>query len=442
MVKVNMIKSIKISNFRCIRQLKVDLSYGLNKAPNGYKDHSSWPFIELYAAQKKSRLVPCFLLYGANASGKTTILRALAVMQSVIGHRFNPRIHYSPNAIIEELANEPSTITCEFYTDAHAFEYTLELGRRGLVAERLCCDDAALFSVLGARLAGHSLGARDDELQETFLTRCVDVKNHSQIRSFLGAFVSYLPGLSAQINAAYDFLMHSLVVVLTSGDLSFHHTYEALFAKAGQEERLELEESLQNYLKKLDFNILGLDFYSNRENTARMSEIPDRVEHPLPFEPSPSEADREHEPYIYNVLTRHLTSKNREVKFSFNDESVGTQKAISLLLLFLRAVRSGQTVLVDELDNSIHTFLVRELLKIFTERDSNCHAAQLIATVQNPELLSGKLLSSSELGFVSYSKKEGASIFRPVEDDSLRASDNFRRLYLNGEWGGIPFPLS
>lgn len=76
-----MLSSFFVQNFRSILELKLDFSYGEWKAPNGYQEQEIMPFIE---AGNKQRLVPCAAFFGANASGKSNLLKALGALKQLI----------------------------------------------------------------------------------------------------------------------------------------------------------------------------------------------------------------------------------------------------------------------------------------------------------------------------------------------------------------------
>jgi AAA15 family ATPase/GTPase len=59
--------------------MKVDFSYAEGKAPSNYQKLSKIPFLEISSKNKRNRIVPCMSIYGANASGKTNIIKALAI---------------------------------------------------------------------------------------------------------------------------------------------------------------------------------------------------------------------------------------------------------------------------------------------------------------------------------------------------------------------------
>lgn len=76
-----MISTFRIRNFRSILDMTVDFRFAEGKAPNGYKSWDTLPFIE---AENGQRLVPCLALFGANASGKTNVIRAVSAFKDTV----------------------------------------------------------------------------------------------------------------------------------------------------------------------------------------------------------------------------------------------------------------------------------------------------------------------------------------------------------------------
>ena len=143
---------------------------------------------------------------------------------------------------------------------------------------------------------------------------------------------------------------------------------------------------------------------------------------------------------LHILETLHKTEAGEIVKFDISYESQGTQHLARILGGLLAAICQGKTVLIDELDDSLHSLLVMELVKLFKEKRINENKAQLIFTIHNTDLLSENLLGLSEIGIVSQRGFEGSKLLRLVEIPRLRNSADFRRRYLRGEFGGIPFP--
>lgn len=78
-----MFKSIYIHNYKCIKDLTVDFTYDQKKAPKGYKAFSNHVFFQT-GPRICDRIVPVYSIYGANASGKTTVIKAVSLLRKLV----------------------------------------------------------------------------------------------------------------------------------------------------------------------------------------------------------------------------------------------------------------------------------------------------------------------------------------------------------------------
>lgn len=126
-----------------------------------------------------------------------------------------------------------------------------------------------------------------------------------------------------------------------------------------------------------------------------------------------------------------IAGKPRVIPFSL--ESAGTQSVLSVLRAILEAV-NGQTVVYDEIDNGIHDLLISNILTSV----QNDITGQLIITTHNTLLLEEIDTPSA---YVIYTDINGNKEARCFDDYSIRVqtSNNKRRLYLNGAFGGVPY---
>lgn len=125
-------------------------------------------------------------------------------------------------------------------------------------------------------------------------------------------------------------------------------------------------------------------------------------------------------------------------------ESQGTKSFISLVSVCIRALRYGGTVLVDEIDSSLHSVLTAELIAIFKDKAMNPKGAQLIFTTHDVALLSKgtaehPLLERDQIYFVEKDRQNGSHLIA-LSEYAPRRDENIERGYLMGRYGGIPNP--
>jgi len=119
------------------------------------------------------------------------------------------------------------------------------------------------------------------------------------------------------------------------------------------------------------------------------------------------------------------------------DESDGTRKLFEFVGGWIRALDTGATLCVDEIDRSLHPHLTRMLVHLF-QSEVNDKNAQLIFTTHDTTLLDPDLLRRDQIWFAEKDEKRATRIY-PLLDYSPRKNENLERGYLLGRYGAIPF---
>jgi AAA15 family ATPase/GTPase len=135
----------------------------------------------------------------------------------------------------------------------------------------------------------------------------------------------------------------------------------------------------------------------------------------------------------------HRTSGDDFAPLSLpSEESNGTFRYFTLLGPVLHSIEQGRTLIVDELDTSLHPLLVRDLLRMVQSEGVNSTGAQIVFTTHNPLLLDLTLLRRDQIWFAE-KNSEGATAVYPLTDFKPRKDEALTRGYLAGRYGGIPF---
>jgi uncharacterized protein len=126
------------------------------------------------------------------------------------------------------------------------------------------------------------------------------------------------------------------------------------------------------------------------------------------------------------------------VPFELSEESAGTQTWFALIGPALLALRSGEVLLVDEIDASLHPRLSTRLLELFQDPETNPNGAQLIFTTHDTSLLN--FLNRDEV-WLTEKGDTGATTLTALAEyggDKVRRSLNLERAYLQGRFGAVP----
>jgi hypothetical protein len=129
------------------------------------------------------------------------------------------------------------------------------------------------------------------------------------------------------------------------------------------------------------------------------------------------------------------------VAVELDEESLGTQVWLALVGPVLDALDTGSVLLADELDASLHPALVLHLVRLFQERSTNPRGAQLIFNSHDPTLLgdgeSGRVLGRDQVWFTEKGPT-GASRLRSLAELAPRKGEAIRKNYLGGRYGALP----
>ena len=132
-------------------------------------------------------------------------------------------------------------------------------------------------------------------------------------------------------------------------------------------------------------------------------------------------------------------NKKRSYKLNFNDESSGTKILFALAPFLKRAFESPKIMIVDELERSMHPALVEFIMKLFNNKDINKANSQLIFTTHATNLLSLDLLRRDQIWFAEKNPDTGVSELYPLDSFSVRKDENIQKGYINGRYGAVPF---
>lgn len=117
-------------------------------------------------------------------------------------------------------------------------------------------------------------------------------------------------------------------------------------------------------------------------------------------------------------------------------ESHGTRQFIKLYPLIVRALETGGIAVLDELDAAIHPLLLPEILRWFHNRDRNPHDAQLWMTCHTASLLED--LTKEEVFFCEKDPAGRTRVYGLQDIQDVRRTDNLYRKYLGGVFGAVP----
>lgn len=366
------------------------------------------------------RLLKSALVYGANASGKSNLVKALAFVRELVLESSK-----------DMQAGEPIGVK--------PFLLRAGGGGRGSCFEVVwIADDVRYryeFSVNASRVLGETLArARPGGDPEVELFR----------RDVSGIQVGedFPEGLDIVSRTRPNALFLSVVAQLNGDEAQriVRWFRDGLALASGiQDEKLmgitlahvqagEQTEEILRLVREADLGITGV---STQEITADM----------LPVD-LPEEIRKKLLSGAFGTLRiRHRTFDSAghpagEVDFRLSHESEGTQKFIALAGPLLQVLKSATTFVLDELDARLHPRLTRAVVALF-HGDSNPSNAQLIAATHDTNLLDRSLVRREQIWFTEKDRRGATKLYSLAEFDVPPAA-RYERDYLLGKYGAVP----
>ncbi|MEK6244246.1 MAG: ATP-binding protein [Pseudomonadota bacterium] len=372
------------------------------------------------------RLLRSAVIYGANAAGKTNLLRALQFMQQLVvtsaTFQEATRVAHSPFRLSRKTTASPSEFEVAFVDEGVRYEYG--------------------FSVDTNRVHKEWLIAYPRGRPQNWFERTFDAKKNTYEWQFSAKlkgsprvwrdatranalFLATATQLnSEQLRAVFQWFQKKLVVIIATGasQLNVGLTFQLL-------EQPDGKQKLLKFVKAAD---LGIDDLSlQRVPLAPMAAIDGNVVR----EPQPGGQI----PSVMRVTSYHKASDSEQrVAMDLGDESSGTQALFHSAGAWLNVLRNGEVILYDELDTSLHPLMTRFLIGLFHDKSTNPKNAQLVFTTHDTSLLDSEIFRRDQVWFIEKDKK-GASRLYPLSDFSPRKDEKLERGYLRGRYGALPF---
>jgi AAA15 family ATPase/GTPase len=413
--------------------------------------------LSLLPAYGKNRTpVPVAAIYGANAAGKSNLLDGLRFMSSAVRNsyrRWEPTagVPRSPFRLAANASSRPSTYVIELILDGvrHVYGFVINdeqvheewlyaypRGRRRMLFERQGLTFDLGDSLGGARTKADVLSelTRPNAL---FLSLAAQV-GITEVSPIYDWFVGGGLRISdPAVRASESRMNHAAMVELAQGSEADQHRFLSLVQAAD----IGISEFIVEDQPDLVMSNPGVRIYKNRNSTTQWY-LTERVENES-LDDSTTKNDLEIRldellhAYGSTVKFRHGESE----LFDLADESAGTRSWLSLLPLVLSVLDDGGTLLIDEIDSSLHPNLTALLIRQFQSADTNPLGAQLIFTTHDATLLGTsfgeEVLARDQVWFVE-KEPDGASRLYPLTDFHPRTGENRERRYLNGSYGGVP----
>lgn len=147
---------------------------------------------------------------------------------------------------------------------------------------------------------------------------------------------------------------------------------------------------------------------------------------------------------IDEIYTIHELASGEKRTLRFSEESGGTKKIISIIPILLNGIEKNSLFLIDELDAKLHPLLLRKIIELFTNREINQGAAQLLFTSHDLTTMSKDVLRRDEIWFSAINGYDESVLyslvdFRKEGGNKPRNDENYSKQYIEGRYGADPY---
>ena len=372
------------------------------------------------------------LIYGANASGKTSFIRAIAFVRWFILHSNqlleNMPIQVVPFKFRQDAKNIPSEFSLTFIMQGKKYSYEFSCTQEKVLYEKLDVYNTAKPTNIFERTDTESYEFKRD------IKPLRDIASKTtRNKLFLATSANWNYPLTKPV---VEFMLNTLL------PYSLNDSWQAYIAKIKADGKFE------------DYRRFCLQFFNNADLSIDDFTIEEKKLKEMQNDPMLSslvsliaqgKAETieliENSP-IYNINIQHAVSNedvNEKYILNIQEESLGTIHMFELSPVLYHVFENGTTFFVDEIDKSLHPILVRYIVSLFLDPEINKNNAQLIANTHDTNLLDLELLRRDEIWFTERDFKNGKTNMYPLTDFSPRKKENIEKAYILGRFGAIPF---
>ena len=374
-----------------------------------------------FFVDKKLKLLKSVAIYGANASGKTNIFKAMRffrdfVLYSSRESQVTEKIKVSNFKLSSQTDNEPCFFEAIFIQDGIKYKYGFQVDKEIVHREWLFYfpkgKEAKLFT-------------REKGIFDTG-THFKEGSGLSDKTRENALFLSVVAQFNGPISTAILKWFKKFRIISALGAIPYTSV-----AIEGLKNPI-FKESVLNFLKAAD---LGIEGFNVEERKLNLEDLPEPVKNKM--RPGSSVVD-------FKISTTHkkYADDNKFLAYEQfdleNEESDGTKKFFVLSGPILESLKNSYILAVDELDSRLHPLLVQFIIKLFNSGQSNFLNAQLIFASHGTGLLHRKLLRRDQVWFTEKDQYSATNLYSLL-DYKVRKDASFEKDYMLGKYGATPY---
>jgi AAA15 family ATPase/GTPase len=404
-----MVLQIRLSNFFSINEEVI-----LDMQAASLQTKESKDLLDNTFVCNDERLLKTVAIYGANASGKSNIIKAIRACVQMIfeSHNYNENTVFAFTPFKFGGVDKPSRFYIRFLIEGVEYEYSFTLTKTEIITEELYFYPVGRKKLVFARDERKGPDKKDIYEFRSAIRRPMDVAGNTSKKTL---FVSRASQMDRDVAKDVFRYFNERFILNYFGYNSY--SIESLLN--------DNKELILKVLKAADSDII--DIRSQHELRSLTTAVFDPLSNQL------LSRDDIQKPQL-KITTFHRN--NPEVPFDFySEESSGTQEFFHMMLTILNIIKGNKILLIDEISMGLHVNLVEYILNLFHKSES----AQLIFSTHNTNLLNMRKLRKDQVYFVNKRDDGSSEMYSLFDFKDFRENMDAEKAYLQGRFDAIPY---
>lgn len=410
-----MLIEFSVTNFRSIKE-----ETRLSLVASRDKKHGDSNLVEPKLAEdaRPIWLLRSAAIYGANAAGKTNLLRGLKTMRDIVLHSTDrlDELPVTPFRFDSECRNLPTSFEVICIADGDVrYQYGFSATPHEVTDEWLYVWPSGRMQVWFERSRSETSGEPSWKFGRK-LTGDREVWRRATRPQAL--FLSTAISLnSTQLKPLYDWFRERLHVASVGG---WSPSFSLEYCNKNRTD-------IVGFLTAADLAVTDIRIVEEDFSPEKFPELKD-LDEKFPGEKT-----------IVDVFLRHQPKGGKSAELEMAEESHGTQKMFALAGPWLDSLDKGNVIVFDELHDNLHPALVRFLINRFHDPEANPYGAQLIFSTHDTSILDRDVFRPDQIWFCERNEHLETRLF-PLSDFRLRRSvEDLEKAYLAGRFGALPY---
>jgi len=404
-----MVLEIRLSNFFSIKnEVVLDLRAGKSKTQKTQTLQANT------ITYKDEQILKSVAIYGANASGKSNIIKAIRFCCLMVffshNHNENSKFNFTPFKF-ENYSQQPSKFFIRFVMNGVEYEYSFSLTQTEIITEELYYYPNGRRAKIFTR--DETQGKAKNSIYKfgAAIRKPMDVAENTSRKTL---YVSRASQMDRDIaKDIFNFFNSTFI-------LNYLNHNANIVEKLYKDNR----DTLLKALKNADSDIVNISMKKTIQPSKNFT-----------IDLAKNQASLQ-DTIMEQLIFSTFHKANDRIPFNFaTDESSGTQALFFIMLSVIDIVKNNKILLIDEIENSLHSKIVEYIVELFHASNS----AQIIYTTHNTNLLNLDKLRKDQIYFVNKRDDGSSDLYSLFDYKDFRDTMDVEKAYLQGRFDAIPY---